>query len=104
MSLAGNASEADLDALANACEAATFGRSASFIRDSASSNHSHRNQEDVLDLTYRKAGKLDRVDFALNLDIVQSGILEAARRALFDWEDTVRPVRAELYKLNVYGA
>ncbi|KZV77942.1 hypothetical protein EXIGLDRAFT_573745, partial [Exidia glandulosa HHB12029] len=81
------ATEADLDKLAAACDPATFGM----------------NQLDVLDESYRKAGKLDKTDFALNLDIVGNGLLQAVHSALFDWEDNPRGIKAELYKLNVYG-
>lgn len=44
----GRATEAELDALSSACQPATFGL----------------NQRDVLDETYRKAGKLDTTIFA----------------------------------------
>ncbi|EJD46054.1 hypothetical protein AURDEDRAFT_87240 [Auricularia subglabra TFB-10046 SS5] len=78
---------AELDKLAAACEPATFGL----------------NQKDVLDESYRKAGKLDKKDFALNLDIVRSGLLQAVHDGLFSWEASPRNIQAELYKLNVYG-
>ncbi|KZV90431.1 hypothetical protein EXIGLDRAFT_837831 [Exidia glandulosa HHB12029] len=81
------ASEADLQKLAAACDAATFGM----------------DQKDVLDESYRKAGKLDKADFGLNLDIVSAGLLQAVQNALFGWEDQPRNIKAELYKLNVYG-
>ncbi|KAH7105775.1 hypothetical protein BKA62DRAFT_741063 [Auriculariales sp. MPI-PUGE-AT-0066] len=71
-----------LNSLAAACLPATFGR----------------NQEDVLDEAYRKAGKLDKADFALNLDLVGSGLLGRVHDALFGWESTPRGIRAELYK------
>ena len=78
---------AELDKLAAVCQPATFGL----------------NQQDVLDESYRKAGKLDRSDFAINLDVVRSGLLQAVRDALFGWEAAPRNIQAELYKLNVYG-
>ncbi|KZV92873.1 hypothetical protein EXIGLDRAFT_836130 [Exidia glandulosa HHB12029] len=81
------ASDANLQKLAAACDAATFGM----------------DQKDVLDESYRKAGKLDRKDFGLNIDIVTSGLLQAVHTALFSWEDQPRSIAAELYKLNVYG-
>ncbi|KZV90438.1 hypothetical protein EXIGLDRAFT_616972, partial [Exidia glandulosa HHB12029] len=81
------ASEADLQKLAAACDAATFGV----------------DQKDVLDESYRRAGKLDKTDFALNLDVVSTGLLHAVHNALFGWEDQPRNIKAELYKLNVYG-
>ncbi|EJD46042.1 hypothetical protein AURDEDRAFT_113761 [Auricularia subglabra TFB-10046 SS5] len=81
------ASVAELDKLAAACQPATFGV----------------NQEDVLDESYRKAGKLDNKDFAINIDLVRSGLLQAVHDGLFSWEASPRNIQAELYKLNVYG-
>lgn len=83
----GAASAADLNKLATACQPATFGM----------------NQEDVLDESYRKAGKLDKSDFSINLDVVRSGLLQAVHDGLFSWEASPRHIQAELYKLNVYG-
>jgi len=80
--------EAELAVLLETCQPATFGRDA----------------QDVLDESYRKAGKLDRKDFALNIDLVSSNLLDKVHDALFGWEAHTRgDIRAELYKLNVYG-
>ncbi|KAH9984619.1 hypothetical protein BJV77DRAFT_1071918 [Russula vinacea] len=49
----GNATSDELEKLTQACEPATFGL----------------NQEDVLDETYRKAGKMDPECFSLMLDV-----------------------------------
>ncbi|KZV82651.1 hypothetical protein EXIGLDRAFT_585282, partial [Exidia glandulosa HHB12029] len=76
----------ELEKLASVCQAATFGR----------------NQVDVLDESYRKAGKLDSGDFALGLEIIASGLLDKVHDALFGWEGRSRDIQAELYKLNVY--
>ncbi|KDQ10461.1 hypothetical protein BOTBODRAFT_178123 [Botryobasidium botryosum FD-172 SS1] len=73
---------AQLEALADACAKATFG-------------HEH---EDVLDESYRKAGKMDVEQFALKFDVNSSGLLEHVRRSLFPMDSKLRPVRAELYK------
>ncbi|KAJ8522077.1 hypothetical protein ONZ45_g1262 [Pleurotus djamor] len=73
-----------LELLASACEPASFGR----------------NNEDILDETYRKAGKLDVADFSTNLDLTAAGIIAKIRSELLTDH---RNVRAELYKLNVYG-
>jgi hypothetical protein len=81
-------SQHEVESLAKACQPATFGI----------------NQKDVLDETYRKAGKLDLTDFGINFDIHNSGLLESVRSSLFQSEDEERPIRAELYKLNVYGS
>ncbi|KAG9221882.1 hypothetical protein CCMSSC00406_0005707 [Pleurotus cornucopiae] len=66
--------------LAKLCEPATFGR----------------NQEDLLDETYRKAGKMDIENFAMNIDL---GVEISCSELLVDG----RPFRWELYKPNVYG-
>jgi hypothetical protein len=71
--------------LSEACEAATFGM----------------NKEDVLDETYRKAGKMDRSKFAIAIDGAAGVSLERAAKQLFHVDET--EVDVELYKLNVYG-
>ncbi|KAI0643322.1 hypothetical protein C8Q79DRAFT_172047 [Trametes meyenii] len=76
-----------LDALGRACEAATFGR----------------NNEDVLDETYRKAGKLDVDKFMMRFDAEKSGLVGAVRVNLLDTQSQKSKIYAELYKLNVYG-
>ena len=76
-----------LDVLEKACDPATFGV----------------DQADVLDVSYRNAGKLDKTQFSLNLDVEGSGLLEAVRTGLFSGQAERRPIHAELYKLNVYG-
>ncbi|PIL33287.1 hypothetical protein GSI_04737 [Ganoderma sinense ZZ0214-1] len=77
----------DLEALANACERAKFGRG----------------DETVLDETYRKAGKMDVDDFMTGLDIEATGLREAVQLGLLSDKEETRGMRAELYKLNVYG-
>ncbi|KAH9886978.1 hypothetical protein C8Q73DRAFT_657428 [Cubamyces lactineus] len=84
-----NASNEELQHLAETCDPATFGL----------------DQQDVYDETYRKAGKLDRTDFALvdfSPDAV--GLLDEVRNELLieGLAQSAR-IRAELYKLNVYG-
>ncbi|KAF5370991.1 hypothetical protein D9615_010009 [Tricholomella constricta] len=81
------ATEDELQALADACEPATFGLG----------------QRDVLDETYRKAGKMDTDKFAMSLDIVKLGIVSRVQVQLLEGEDEDKTVNAELYKLNVYG-
>ncbi|EIW85828.1 hypothetical protein CONPUDRAFT_118786 [Coniophora puteana RWD-64-598 SS2] len=79
-----HASDTGLAALASACEPATFGLG----------------EETVLDETYRKAGKLDRTDFATLFnpgDVGISGILHS------DLLDSEKDFTMELYKLNVYS-
>ncbi|KAJ3533048.1 hypothetical protein NM688_g7337 [Phlebia brevispora] len=81
------ASPSALEHLADACEPATFGL----------------NDEDVLDESYRKAGKLDAHDFSVRLDLERNGLLDIVRAQLLAGRDTDEDVYAELYKLNVYG-
>jgi hypothetical protein len=80
-----------LEALTAACQAATFGLGG----------------EDVLDETYRKAGKLDNEQFATKLQNEVYSILSSALPTLYDDGDDdngkMSCVVAELYKLNVYG-
>ncbi|KAJ7144388.1 hypothetical protein C8R44DRAFT_759822 [Mycena epipterygia] len=84
-----NAIEEDLAALAVAYQQATFGV----------------NQKDVLDESYRKAGKMDLIQFTARLDVVASGILDAIIPDILQGQnmDGEKVLRAEMYKLNVYG-
>ncbi|KDQ14657.1 hypothetical protein BOTBODRAFT_187702 [Botryobasidium botryosum FD-172 SS1] len=61
------------------------------------------NDLDVLDETYRKAGKMDSDHFALNFNPTTTGLLEHVREELFGLRYEMPNIRAELYKLNVYG-
>jgi hypothetical protein len=85
----GNAQEECLIELAAACQKATFGL----------------DQTDVLDETYRKAGKLDLDQFSAQLDVVGSGLMDAIAPDILDGQDADADTAlvAELYKLNVYG-
>ena len=76
-----------LQALEQACEAATFGR----------------DDEAVLDETYRKAGKMDSDNFLLGLDVDRSRLVDIVHAGLLAGQDETKTIKAELYKLNVYG-
>ncbi|KAJ7689953.1 hypothetical protein B0H17DRAFT_936672, partial [Mycena rosella] len=78
-----------LTEMAAACQAASFGV----------------NQADVLDESYRKAGKMDLAKFAARLDVVASGLIDAISPNILDEQTTdgEKVLRAEMYKLNVYG-
>ncbi|RPD54613.1 hypothetical protein L226DRAFT_493426 [Lentinus tigrinus ALCF2SS1-7] len=76
-----------LHELEQACEPATFGR----------------NAEAVLDEAYRKAGKMDSDNFLLGLDVAQSRLVDIVHAGLLAGEDGSKGIKAELYKLNVYG-
>ncbi|KAF7291194.1 Fe2OG dioxygenase domain-containing protein [Mycena indigotica] len=83
-------SEESLAQLASACQKATFGSEAA--------------EGDVLDEEYRKAGKIDVKDFSARLDIAAAGILDAIAPELLVSQDMKgKALRAEMYKLNVYG-
>ncbi|OSC96841.1 hypothetical protein PYCCODRAFT_1455196 [Trametes coccinea BRFM310] len=82
-----HASTHALSDLERYCDPATFGVS----------------QQNVLDLAYRKAGKLDRDHFAFDFDIERSGLLEVVRMGMFTGKSQKQRIRAELYKLNIYG-
>lgn len=82
-----NASENDLLHLEGVCEPATFGL----------------NQRDVLDMTYRRALKLDTDYFAPKLDLNRVGLIDLIRHSLLEGKEGSRHVVAELYKLNIYG-
>lgn len=61
------------------------------------------NREDVLDESYRKAGKLDLSNFLSSLNPFSYGIVERIKKNILSAEDQQDDLRAELYKLNVYG-
>ncbi|KAH9480110.1 hypothetical protein JR316_0006707 [Psilocybe cubensis] len=76
-----------LAALAGSCQKATFGVE----------------KQDVLDETYRKAGKLDATQFAINFSPLTGGILDTIRDSLLGSQIEGNSIEVELYKLNVYG-
>ncbi len=76
-----------LATLSDTCEPATFGRG----------------DEDVLDESYRKAGKLDSSCFAAKLDLHKDGLLAVIQSQLLEGWNTDASIYAELYKLNVYS-
>jgi hypothetical protein len=78
----------NLKSLVKACQPATFGV----------------NRKDVLDESYRKAGKLDSSEFGINLHIENSGLLDHVASSLFQFDNEERYIKAELYKLNVYSS
>ncbi|EIW52358.1 uncharacterized protein TRAVEDRAFT_96340, partial [Trametes versicolor FP-101664 SS1] len=83
-----NASPEELQHLAETCDPATFGLGG----------------EDVYDETYRKAGKLDASDFMLRFTPETVGLLDVIRAELLvEGRSSAKSIRAELYKLNVYG-
>lgn len=81
------ASTQQLESLSQACDPATFGV----------------NNQDVLDETYRKAGKLDTSNFSTKFSVERSGLLNFIRGELLEGQDVNKAMDVELYKLNVYG-
>ncbi len=74
--------------LVAACDAAPFGRG----------------NETVVDETYRKARKLDLSRFALPFDLAGTGIMNKIYQDLVETGTVLhRFIRAEPYKLNIYG-
>jgi hypothetical protein len=69
-----------------------------------------RGEQDVLDLTYRKAGKMDAEAFATTFDPMHFGILANIEQILLpsvgdngEAKFQLRKLSAKLYKLNVCG-
>jgi hypothetical protein len=57
----------------------------------------------VLDETYRKAGKIDSECFAPTLNLFHTDLLKIIRGDLLEGTQSTISIKAELYKLNVYG-
>jgi hypothetical protein len=76
-----------LDQLAQACEPASFGRK----------------HENVFDETYRKAGKMDPECFSPMLDPFRADLIKIIRGYLLEGTQSTENIKAELYKLNIYG-
>ena len=80
--------EDELKHLSDSCTNATFGRG----------------QQDVFDESYRKAGKLDKGQFASSFDPEHSGLLHTIRHNILEgYGGSRKTLHVELYKLNVYG-
>ena len=60
-------------------------------------------RENVLDETYRKAGKLDATHFASLFDLEASGLPSVVSGALLEGGKSSADIRFEKYKINVYG-
>lgn len=83
-----DATDHQLSDLNKACKPASFGR----------------DNQDVLDESYRKAGKLDLTEFATTFDLADTDIMDIVKSELVEGDKEIeKVVRAELYKLNVYG-
>jgi hypothetical protein len=60
-------------------------------------------QENVLDETYRKAGKMDSECFSSMLDPSNTDLIKIVRGYLLEGLQSNRGIKAELYKLNIYS-
>ncbi|KAF9442838.1 hypothetical protein P691DRAFT_797966 [Macrolepiota fuliginosa MF-IS2] len=60
-------------------------------------------QENVLDDSYRKAGKLDEGKFSWNFNPDHGSFASEVATGLFPWNTLNQGIRFEMYKLNVYG-
>jgi hypothetical protein len=82
-----NTTFSQLEQLVKACEPAPFGL----------------NDKDVLDETYRKAGKMDSELFSTPLVPEHTDLIKVLRGHLLEGPDSIRKLKIEPYKLNVYG-
>ncbi|VDB86884.1 unnamed protein product [Peniophora sp. CBMAI 1063] len=82
-----SASGEQLHALRNACEPASFGRGG----------------QDVMDDSYRKAGKLDASRFATPIVPERTDLARIVPDFLLEGEDNKTAIQMEMYKLNIYG-
>ncbi len=82
-----NTTFSQLEQLVQACEPVSFGL----------------NDKDVLDETYRKAGKMDSELFSTPLASEHTDLVKVLRGHLLEGTDSTRKLKIELYKLNVYG-
>jgi len=58
----------------------------------------------VYDETYRKAGKMDASNFIPHFDPVSAGLIRTIESQLVPTQgERERSIKAEIYKLNVYG-
>ena len=76
-----------MEQLTQACDPASFGV----------------NEKEVLDETYRKAGKMDSERFASLLDPVQADLMKIIRAHLLEGTQSTDHIIAKLHKLNVYS-
>lgn len=56
-----------------------------------------------MDLSYRKASKMDVNNFVSRFDPERLGLSEFVRGRLLEGDEDLKGMRTELYKLNVYG-
>jgi hypothetical protein len=74
------ATEKELESLADACAPATFGRA----------------NKDIMDISYRKAGKMDVIDFMSRFDPERLGLSEFVRGQLLEGDEDSKGLRTKL--------
>jgi hypothetical protein len=77
----------ELEQLTQACVPASFGVK----------------EKEVLDESYRKAGKLDPERFASLIYPAQTNLIKIIRGSLLEGTQSTESIVVELHKLNVYG-
>jgi hypothetical protein len=82
-----DATPQEIEQLAQACQPAAFGL----------------NKEEVMDETYRKAGKMDIDCFSTLLTPDHTDLIKIVRNYLLEGADSSRQIKVELYKLTVYS-
>jgi hypothetical protein len=82
-----DATPQEIEQLAQICQPATFGL----------------NKAEVMDETYRKAGKMDTDCCATPLTPDHTDLVKIVRNYLLEGTDSSRQIKVELYKLNVYS-
>ena len=109
--LDGSGPDSELDQLISACQPATFGRGGENVMDEVRWDFNfhlcRRGLTTVCCKSYRKAGKLDESDFATSFCPYTAGIVDIISQLLLpqlNHDKSTRSIKAELYKLNVYGA
>jgi hypothetical protein len=75
-------------ALAEACSPATF----------------ERNNEDTLNDSYLKVGKMDSYQFSVRIVSERTQLQEVVCGYILEVKAAAHPIIFEIYKLNVYGA
>ena len=58
------------------------------------------NQENVLDESYRKAGKMDSECFSPMLDLFQTDLIKVIRGYLLEGNQSKKGIKAELYSTS----
>ena len=58
----------------------------------------------MYDVSYRKALKMDAIDFSVQFNPALSGLTKTIQEGLLQGQAEKMSIRSEIYKLNVYGS